>query len=61
MKLFGLFMTLFAVGSILYEKVIDPKKFEHSHPVRRWGRAVTDWGLLVLGIVIMLFAPWSCE
>ena len=61
MKLFGLFLLLFAVGSILYQKVINPKKFVGESRVVLLRFAITDWGLLALGLVIMLFAPWSCE
>jgi hypothetical protein len=61
-KLFGLFLFVFAVGSILYEKVIRPDRFPpDTHPAIRFRRAFTDWGLIALGIALMVFAPWSCD
>ncbi len=61
MKLYGLFLLLFAVGSILYQKVINPKEFVGERPMVLLRFAITDWGLIALALLIILFAPWSCE
>jgi hypothetical protein len=61
-KYFGLFLVVFAVISILYEKVWKPEKFSgETRTAIKVRRAITDWGLIVVGIVLVVFAPWSCE
>ena len=56
----ALFAALFAAGSILDEKMVHPKKFVGVRRLVLFKFAITDWGLLVIGLVIAVFAPSSC-
>lgn len=62
MKIFGIILIIFGAGSYLYEKIIDPEKFKSGFgPQLRLVRLFSDWGVILFGLLLLIFAPWSCE